>query len=42
MDIKLKNNNYWFNDLVLMFQKEVADRIISKLIQKLWKIIYII
>jgi len=23
-------NNYWFSDLILMFQKEVADRIISK------------
>ena len=26
---KLKNN-YWFSDLILMFQKEVADRIIAK------------
>jgi len=26
---KLKNN-YWFSDLVLMFQKEVADRIIAQ------------
>ena len=24
------NNDYWFTDLVLMFQKEVADRIIAK------------
>ena len=24
-------NNYWFSDLILMFQKEVADRIIAKL-----------
>ena len=24
------NNNFWFDHLVLMFQKEVADRIISK------------
>ena len=24
------NNNFWFNNLVLMFQKEVADRIIAK------------
>ena len=24
------NNNFWFTDLVLMFQKEVADRIIAK------------
>jgi 16S rRNA (adenine1518-N6/adenine1519-N6)-dimethyltransferase len=23
-------NNYWFSDLILMFQKEVADRIIAK------------
>ena len=28
--INLKNN-YWFSDLILMFQKEVADRIIAKL-----------
>ena len=27
---KLKND-YWFSDLVLMFQKEVADRIIAKI-----------
>jgi len=27
--INLKNN-YWFSDLILMFQKEVADRIIAK------------
>jgi 16S rRNA (adenine1518-N6/adenine1519-N6)-dimethyltransferase len=27
--INLKNN-YWFSDLVLMFQKEVADRIIAQ------------
>ena len=26
---KLKND-YWFSDLILMFQKEVADRIIAK------------
>ena len=26
---KLKNN-YWFSDLILMFQKEVADRIIAR------------
>ena len=24
------NENFWFNELVLMFQKEVADRIIAK------------
>jgi 16S rRNA (adenine1518-N6/adenine1519-N6)-dimethyltransferase len=23
-------NNYWFSDLILMFQKEVADRIVAK------------
>ena len=27
--VKLKND-YWFSDLILMFQKEVADRIIAK------------
>ena len=27
--INLKNN-YWFSDLILMFQKEVADRIIAQ------------
>ena len=27
--VNLKDN-FWFNDLILMFQKEVADRIISK------------
>jgi 16S rRNA (adenine1518-N6/adenine1519-N6)-dimethyltransferase len=27
---KLKNN-YWFSDLILMFQKEVADRIIAQI-----------
>ena len=27
--VNLKNN-YWFSDLILMFQKEVADRIIAK------------
>ena len=26
----LNSNNYWFENLILMFQKEVADRIISK------------
>ena len=29
MDYKFKNN-YWFSDLILMFQKEVADRIIAQ------------
>jgi len=24
------NNNFWFTELILMFQKEVADRIVSK------------
>ena len=28
--IKIKNKNFWFDNLVLMFQKEVADRIIAK------------
>ena len=28
--INLTNNKYWFNELILMFQKEVADRIIAK------------
>ena len=27
--LNLKNDNFWFDCLVLMFQKEVADRIIS-------------
>ena len=27
--VNLKNN-YWFSDLILMFQKEVSDRIIAK------------
>ena len=25
------NDNFWFNNLILMFQKEVADRIVAKL-----------
>ena len=34
------NNDFWFENLVLMFQKEVADRIIANFKQfKLWKII---
>ena len=28
--LNIKNKNFWFNSLVLMFQKEVADRVISK------------
>ena len=28
--LNLKTNNFWFENLVLMFQKEVADRIIAK------------
>jgi 16S rRNA (adenine1518-N6/adenine1519-N6)-dimethyltransferase len=28
--INLNNDNFWFNELILMFQKEVADRIIAK------------
>ena len=27
--LNLKNNNFWFTNLILMFQKEVANRIIS-------------
>ena len=27
--LNLKNNHFWFNYLILMFQKEVADRIIA-------------
>ena len=28
--LNLDNNKIWFSSLILMFQKEVADRIISK------------
>jgi len=28
--VNLDQNNFWFDELVLMFQKEVADRIIAK------------
>ena len=28
--LNIKNKNFWFDNLVLMFQKEVADRIIAK------------
>ena len=28
--LNLDNDNFWFDSLILMFQKEVADRIISK------------
>ena len=27
--VNLNNDNFWFNELILMFQKEVADRIIA-------------
>ena len=28
--LNLDHNFFWFNELILMFQKEVADRIIAK------------
>ena len=28
--VNLKGDNFWFNELILMFQKEVANRIIAK------------
>ena len=28
--VNIKNKNFWFDNLVLMFQKEVADRIVAK------------
>ena len=28
--VNINDKNFWFNNLILMFQKEVADRIISK------------
>ena len=28
--ININDNNFWFENLILMFQKEVADRIVSK------------
>ena len=28
--VNIDNDNFWFDELVLMFQKEVADRIIAK------------
>jgi 16S rRNA (adenine1518-N6/adenine1519-N6)-dimethyltransferase len=28
--LNLTSNSYWFNELILMFQKEVADRIVAK------------
>ena len=31
MDLNLDDKKIWFTSLILMFQKEVADRIISKL-----------
>ena len=30
MDNLILGSNFWFDSLVLMFQKEVADRIISE------------
>ena len=30
MDFKFNDKKIWFSDLILMFQKEVADRIISE------------
>jgi 16S rRNA (adenine1518-N6/adenine1519-N6)-dimethyltransferase len=32
MDLNLNDEKIWFSNLILMFQKEVADRIISNLI----------
>jgi 16S rRNA (adenine1518-N6/adenine1519-N6)-dimethyltransferase len=38
--INLTNEYYWFSELILMFQKEVADRIIAKFnTSALWKIV---
>ena len=31
------SENPWFNRMVLMFQKEVAERIISNNFKKIWK-----
>ena len=40
--LNLNDEKIWFKNLILMFQKEVADRIISQIQQiKLWKIINI-
>ena len=37
--LNLDKNNFWFESLSLMFQKEVADRIIAKFnTSQLWKI----
>ena len=33
--LNLKNDNYWFTDLVLMFQKEVLTELFHELIQKI-------
>ena len=30
MDFKLNDQKFWFENLILMFQKEVADRILSE------------
>ena len=38
MDINLNDKKIWFDYLVLMFQKEVADRIISKFDTKVMEI----
>ena len=38
--LNLDDKKIWFSSLILMFQKEVADRIVSKFNTfKLWKII---
>ena len=40
--LNLNDNNFWFENMILMFQKEVADRIIANVnTSKLWKIINI-
>ena len=41
--LNLNDRKIWFDHLIFMFQKEVADRIISKFkYEKLWKIVYFI
>ena len=37
--LNINDKKFWFDYLVLMFQKEVADRILAKFNSKLWKII---
>ena len=37
--LNLDDKKIWFSSLILMFQKEVADRIISKFNNKLWTIV---